>query len=189
MRAPLLMLDLCCGLKGASAAMSARGWDVVTVDIEPRFSPTVVADLRSWSWNGRRPDLVWASPVCTEFSRESMPWCRTGKAPDMSLVEACVRIVRECEPRFWLLENVQGAIRWFRPLLGEPRYRLRPIFLWGEGPVTFQPPSVRIWKKQHTGARSDLKSMIPWHLSAIAEPRATPADQGEQRHASSGGVA
>ena len=35
----MLMLDLCCGLGGASRAMRERGWEVVTVDIVPEFNP------------------------------------------------------------------------------------------------------------------------------------------------------
>lgn len=124
--------------------MRERGWDVVTVDNDPRFNADVTADVREWKWTGERPDLVWSSPPCVEFSRESMPWCRRGVVPDMSIVEACVRISRETKARFWLLENVRGAIRWFKPTMGEPRYRMAPIYLWGAGPVGFQPSGVKL---------------------------------------------
>jgi hypothetical protein len=177
---PLLMLDLCCGLKGASAAMRERGWEVVTVDNDPSFEPTVVADVREWRWSGRRPDLVWSSPPCIEFSRESMPWTRRGIVPSMDVVEACVRISREAEARFWLLENVRGALKWFRPTLGEPRYRASPQFLWGVAPVTFQLPSVKQYKKQHASNRADLRAMVPWHLS-LALARAVETDKGDKR--------
>jgi site-specific DNA-cytosine methylase len=70
----MLMLDLFAGRKGASRAMVARGWTVVTVDIDPSYEPDIVGDLRRWSWNGPRPDLLWASPPCDEFSRWFMPW-------------------------------------------------------------------------------------------------------------------
>ncbi len=73
------MLDLFAGLGGASQAMRARGWDVVTVDNDPRFGCTHTADLSTWGYEGPPVDLVWASPPCTEFSRVSMPWCRRPK--------------------------------------------------------------------------------------------------------------
>ncbi|GAI29454.1 unnamed protein product, partial [marine sediment metagenome] len=69
----MLMVDLCCGLKGASKAMTERGWTVITLDISPDFEPDIVADVRGWSYQGETPDLVWASPPCNEFSREFMP--------------------------------------------------------------------------------------------------------------------
>src|SRR4051812_340560 len=103
-----LMLDLFAGLGGASAPFRAAGWEVVRVEMDERFDAEVHADVRAWSWQGRRPALVWASPPCTEFSREAMPWCRTGKVPGMGLVDAADRIVRECNPSAWVIENVKG---------------------------------------------------------------------------------
>ena len=54
----MLMLDLGSGLGGASLAMKKRGWNVVTMDIDPRFGTDVVADMLTWSWRGERPDFV-----------------------------------------------------------------------------------------------------------------------------------
>lgn len=173
-----LMLDLCCGLKGASAAMRERGWDVISVDIDERFDPTIVADVRLWPYSGPRPDLVWASPPCTEFSRESMPWTRRGITPDMSIVQACIDIARKSDARFWLIENTRGAIKWFRPLLGEPVYRMNPQFLWGVPPVAFQPRNIKRPKKQH--ATPELRAMVPWHIS-LELARSVELDKGDRR--------
>lgn len=114
--------------------MRMRGWNVVTIDIEPRFNPDIIADARTWSYEGARPDLIWASPPCVEFSRESMPWCRTGNEPDMSIVLGCKRIIEEANPRYWVIENVRGALHYFRPHFGEPAARVGPFFLWGNFP-------------------------------------------------------
>jgi len=162
----MLMLDLFAGLGGASQAMRERGWDVVTVEINPEFQPDIVADLCTWSWDGPRPDLIWASPPCTEFAREFMPWSKTGKSPDMTLVMAALRIVSEAQPRFWVLENVRGAIRWFKPVLGAPRAIVGPFHLWG-----FFPELGRVdtssWRKKESlpsSARAQ-RAKIPYELS------------------------
>lgn len=156
-----MMLDLCSGLGGASQAMRARGWDVVTLDNNPAFQPDIVADLRAWSWYGTTPDLVWASPPCTEFARESMPWCRTGRRPDLSLVQAVRRIVTEAGPRYWVLENVRGAV----PYLGPPRAIVGAFYLWGHFP---QLGSVRLIgrnKESYSSNRQAERAKVPYALS------------------------
>jgi hypothetical protein len=197
------MLDLFAGLGGASEAMRGRGWDVVTVDADPRFGCTVTADLSGWSWAGKRPDLIWASPPCTEFSREAMPWCRSSAAwvpcpccenfhctihethahdcpcppveewesdpysvaaPSLKLVQASLRIVGEADPTWWVLENVKGAIRWVKPILGEPVVSCGPFFLWGRFP-SFPYRHRGKNKESYSSARRAERAKIPANLS------------------------
>lgn len=163
----MLMLDLCCGMKGASQAMKAAGWSVVTVDIDERFSPDVVADLVTWRYNGPRPDFIWASPPCTEFSRESMPWCRTGNFPDMSIVIACKRIIQETCPKYWIIENVRGAIKYFIPVLGRPRASFGPFFLWGFFPFSGAHPLQYRKKESYSSSDPAARAKVPEQLSRI----------------------
>lgn len=160
----MLMLDLCCGLKGASAAMKDRGWQVVTLDIDPRFRPDIVADVRGWSWNGERVELIWASPPCTEFARESMPWSRTGNEPDMSIVLGCQRIIDEARPTFWAIENVRGAVSWLAPYLGRPAFVNFPWFLWGFFPA-LSIPHIQSNKEKLSSRRKEERARIPYRLS------------------------
>jgi site-specific DNA-cytosine methylase len=160
-----LMLDLCAGMKGASQAMIARGWTVITLDNDPTSKPDIVADLRNWSWTGNRPDLIWTSPPCTEFARESMPWCRTGRQPDMSIVLAAARIVHQTQPRYWVIENVRGAIRHFRPHLGRPRQIIGPFYLWGFfPPLTVNLDAFRK-KESYSSRQRAQRARIPMAIS------------------------
>jgi len=163
----LLMLDLCCGLKGASIAMRDRSWTVITVDIDPCFNPDIVADVRQWSWKGQRPDLVWASPPCDEFSREFMPWSQTGKSPDLSIVEGCYRIVRECNPRYWIIENTRGSTPFLNPYLGKPSAVLYPYYLWGFFPLLPNEQRKYCHKELLSSAAKAERSRIPYQLSAM----------------------
>jgi C-5 cytosine-specific DNA methylase len=160
------MLDLFAGTKGASRAFAEAGWEVVTVDNDPAHEPDVVADLRSWSWDGRRPELVWASPPCQEFSRTAMPWCRAKGPPEpsMELVEAALRVVEETRPHYWALENVRGAVPYIRPLLGEPRVIAGPFHLWGYfPPFRLELPAF----KERLGSKDVVKrAAVPRKLSA-----------------------
>lgn len=160
----MLMLDLFAGLGGASAAMKGRGWDVVTVDADPAFGCTHTADLTSWHYRGPTPHLVWASPPCTEFSRSFLPWLR-GKypPPSLDLVKAAIRIIDEIDPTWWVIENVRGAIKWLKPLLGPP-IQVGQAMLWGRfpplGKVTVKPHKERLSSK-----RRAERSAIPYPIS------------------------
>ena len=160
------MIDLCSGLGGASLAMSRRGWRVVTVDINEKFMPEIVIDIRNWIWYGDTPDLVWCSPPCVEFSRESMPWTRKGKNPDMSVIQACLRIIDECRPKFWILENVRGAVKW----LGKENLKIGSFYLWGKLPKI---RNVEVtWKKKESygSCEREVRAKIPFEISlAFAE--------------------
>ena len=174
------MLDLFCGYKGASAAMFMRSsyWKVETLDIMPSFNPTYCVDIREWSYTGDVPDLVWASPPCQEFSRHSMPWTRakTPAPPDLSLVKSAQRIIGEIKPRWWIIENVRGAI----PYLGKPVKKIGAYCLWGEFPefeaaTTKRKEALPGWAKQH-------RAMIPYSISlalALACESLTPNAKGE----------
>lgn len=158
----MLCLDLCSGMKTATKAMADRGWRVVTVDIDPAFSPEFVADVREWSWTGPRPDLIWASPPCDEFSREAMPWSRTGKTPDLSIYQACLRIIRECCPRFWVIENTRGAQKYF----GRYKAVRYPYYFWGHFPALGHVDiSKRKPKEKWTSANKAGRATIPYEIS------------------------
>jgi hypothetical protein len=158
----MMMLDLFSGLGGASQAMRDRGWEVVTVDNDPRFGCTHTADLMTWEYHGNPPHLVWASPPCTEFSRESMPWCRTGKTPSLDLFNASLRIIHQCNPAWWVVENVRGATKYINPILGTPR-SYGPFFLWGQFPA-FR-CRAKSFKERLSGNQQAERAKVPSSLS------------------------
>lgn len=164
----MLMLDICSGLGGASQAMKKRGWDVLTLDNDPAFDPDIIADVRTWCYTGARPDLIWCSPPCVEFSRESMPWSKTGDEPDMSIVLACHRLIAEIQPRYWVIENVRGAVRWFRPYLGSAHIIIGPFFLWGHFPDLSHVYLQGFRKKEsYSSLASAERARIPFRVSNL----------------------
>ncbi|HWP90494.1 MAG TPA: hypothetical protein VNM70_21615, partial [Burkholderiales bacterium] len=112
-----------------------------------------------------RPDLIWLSDPCTEFARESMPWCRTGRAPDLSLVQAGMRIIRAARPRVWVRENVRGSVRWVAPLIGPPRAIFGPFFLWGNFPPLGRPRISARHKESYSSKQQAERARIPYALS------------------------
>ena len=83
---------------------------------------------------------IIANPPCTEFSTARA----NGKArnPDegMFLVEHCMRIIEECNPVFWVIENPARGV--LKKYLGEPKYKYEPW--WYGSPWTKQ---TALWGK------------------------------------------
>ncbi len=77
---------------------------VVRQDILEVATDHLLAPLRS------DPDLLIGGPPCTPFSKSGMwlEWKRDGLDPDASLLDEYVRILREAQPRAFILENVRA---------------------------------------------------------------------------------
>lgn len=155
------MLDCGAGLGGASAAMRARGWLVKTLDIDPKFGTDIVADLRTYHYTGPRLDLLWVSAPCDEFAREFMPWSRTGKAPDPSIVQGGRRLIAECQPRYYVIENVVGAQWW----IGKSDQHVGPFHLWTNLPPIGKPKLNTRNKESMSSSAAEERAKIPYALS------------------------
>lgn len=164
-------LDLCSGKEGVTKEFRKSGWDCVTVDINPKFNPDICADINNLHLESPGDyDLIWASPVCTEYSKAAMPvsWkCNGGKRtlPDMRLFLNCYRIIRYLEPRWWIIENVLGAKPFFELVIGKPATHKGSRYLWGEFPIFDTSPKYGKWRLPPTEDRAEIRSEIPAGLS------------------------
>lgn len=169
-----VMWDLCSGLGGWSEAFVQAGWVVIRIEVNPalEYVPfTRIWDVKEWvDWidDLPHPDLVVASPPCTEFSTADWRKDRETLKPDMSIVRACLDIIDYIKPDYWILENVKGACRYFIPIIGHHRQaignRQSPQFyLWGNFPYISMKPG---WKHYKTDVRDPQKrAMIPFEMS------------------------
>ena len=174
-----MVLDLCCGLGGFSQAFqNDPRYFVITVDIEPRFRPTLVWDvtdvpglLQAIDMLDKPKetfDLILCSPPCIEFARIGMPWIKYDKTePDMSIVLACKKIISTFNPPFWVMENTMHGKKWICPLIGDYRIKLGPYYFWGEFPLFDCHVE---WKKNKdvwstNPDRSAIRAKLPMELS------------------------
>lgn len=119
------VLDLFSGRGGMSRAFVERGHEVVTVDSDRRFRPTVRADVRGLLIRpGSYYDVVLAGPPCQAFSVASIgrnwskPYLsnimtpRSDKALEaLELVQATITLIGLLKPRVWVIENPRAALR------------------------------------------------------------------------------
>jgi len=176
-------LDLFAGLGGASQAfVASSSWEVLRIDNNPLLSEVehMVIDemvnvrdrLRQEGYTAE-VDVVWASPPCYEFSTAySAPRSIAQRndeeyEPSLELLEVTLEIIDIIKPRYWIIENVRGSIKYFRDLLGEPRQIHDAYVLWGNYP-TFTPepfPSKAEKDKRHSPLRSNIRAMVPMEIS------------------------
>lgn len=106
------ILDLCAGTGSVKRAVPHA--DVVSVDVVPKYNPTIVTDVTRWQYQTAFPpgyfDVVWASPPCTHYSAAKTKGERDYVKYD-AIVKRCFDIITYYRPKYWFLENPGGAAR------------------------------------------------------------------------------
>jgi hypothetical protein len=192
--------DLFSGMGGWSAPFLAAGDDVFRVEIDPAFPAELHADMRDvtaadFPW---RPDLILASPPCEGFSvmnigrnwhHDGTPKTDTARLA-LDLVRTTLRLVRDLEPTFWIMENPRAKLRVLPVVAGLERRsvvycaygedRMKPTDLWSDrwppslvlAPVCANgdPCHVRAPRGSRTGTQGPRsyhqKSVVPFALGA-----------------------
>jgi len=150
------VLDLCSGLGGFSEAfIDDLGWEVMRIENNPLLSEVpnteiidifqfrdTLADMMERGYKPDKVDLILFSPPCREFSLgfngPRAVAAREGRleeySPDMSILECGLDIIKMLNPRFYIIENVKGSIRYFEPYVGEPKCSIGSFWFYGKFP-------------------------------------------------------
>jgi len=129
------VLDLFCGYGGWSDGFFADDWEILGIDNERSVRSWYPYDLLLQDILTLDPgrltgqfDVIVASPPCTEFS--TAIWPKRLEQPNMDCVNMVKTIVARAKPKYWVMENVRGAIKY----LGTPKLRYFPWYFWGNFP-------------------------------------------------------
>jgi hypothetical protein len=108
------ILSLCDYSGNWSQPYVDAGYNVVRVDIKRN------GDVRLFEHQGQVHGIL-AAPPCTAFASSGAQYW-TAKDADgrtldgLSIVDACMRIILVCQPKWWALENPVGRLRrWIGP--------------------------------------------------------------------------
>ena len=183
------MLDLFSGLGGASEAFLQNGWEVKRIEHNPELGLVdeteimCIYDFGKWvdemieqGYTIPEITLIWASPPCTDFSDGySSPKSQAIRAnveyhPEnaIDLVKEAKRIIDVIKPKYYIIENVRGAIKYLKPILGEPAMIIDSIVLWGKFPKWSMPPGYKHIKADPWSTdplRANKRALIPYEIS------------------------
>ena len=184
------MLDLFSGLGGASEAFyQSEHWYVTRIDNNPEFHPitgkypvpnTTIADVLTDITDKFYPkdvDFLWASPPCDDFSlaysskRSKAARAGIDYEPDMSLLHRTIELIELIKPRYWCIENVIGASKFFSEHLGTHRIALGSALLWGNFPIIGFEAIERKYKRKagdenrRSEIRANHRAKIPYWMS------------------------
>jgi site-specific DNA-cytosine methylase len=126
------LLELFCGTKSVGKVFQDKGYEVISLDYEKRFNPTIHTDILDWDYTiypKNYFDVIWNSPDCSTFSIASRGKYRSitepfGKDNEYKqqaelgnrLVDKVIEILNYFTPQYWFIENPKGLMRHYPPL-------------------------------------------------------------------------
>ena len=115
------LLELFSGTGSVGAVFAAQGWEVTSLDIDPKTQATIHENILTWDHTQFSPghfDAIWASPCCTHYSRArtSAKTPRNLELAD-SLVLRSLELINYFNPQAWFIENPQTGLLKDRPFM------------------------------------------------------------------------
>lgn len=103
------LLELFSGTGSIGKAFAAAGWTVTSLDVEEKFSPTILSDIMAWDYRAlprNSYDFVWASCPCTHYSiaRTTAKTPRDLEGSD-AMVQRVLDIIAYFKPFSFCIEN------------------------------------------------------------------------------------
>ena len=119
------MLDLFSGSGSVAKRLTELGYDVITLDVNPRCNPKIVADILRWPYRKYFSvghfDIITASPPCEAYSQARTTKPRNFELAD-KIVKRTLEIIHYFQPRMWWIENPRNGYLRHRPFMQKLPY-------------------------------------------------------------------
>jgi len=119
------MVEFFAGSSVLADEFKAKGYEVYTVDNNPKLKPSLVADILNFNINMlpekfRNPDVAFFGVPCTKFSVAGRSSNFINHIPQnvdsciaLALVYKSLDLIKELKPKNWFIENPMGYLRTF----------------------------------------------------------------------------
>jgi hypothetical protein len=105
-------LDMFCGRKSAARILQEHGYEVLTLDNDPKRQPDICIDVLKWDFRSQFPpdhfQLIVACPPCTEYSAAMTRRARQMDKAD-EVVRRTLEIIEYFKPETWWLETQRNG--------------------------------------------------------------------------------
>ena len=104
------LLELFCGTKSVRRVAKEMGWEVISLDIDPKFKPDICVDILDFNYTIFPPgsfDLVHASPPCTLYSIAS---CKPNLDEANPISNKTLEIIQYLSPTWYCIENPHSSL-------------------------------------------------------------------------------
>ena len=113
------LLELFSGTGSIGRVFQRAGWEVTSVDNDPKSGATIIADVNRLTLDQLPPkvDLIWASPPCTQYSRSrTSAYTPRDLVGADRLVQKTLDIIAHYPNTPFFIENPQGMLK-DRPIM------------------------------------------------------------------------
>lgn len=124
------ILELFCGTKSIGKVFEQYGHEVISLDNDKQFNPTKCVDILEWDYKEDYKtnyfDIIWASPVCTSWSKASggkhrlknnmVPLTEEALLGERFIYKT-LEIIDYFKPKIWFIENPVGLLQYFEPMI------------------------------------------------------------------------
>ena len=119
-RDSMRILELFSGTGSFSRVAERMGHETFTVDIDMKQNPSLCKDVLLLDTKDIpfKPDVIWASPPCEQYSHAKRRGERRLDEADAFVVKT-IGLIKELNPTYWFMENPQTGLLKKRKIIAE----------------------------------------------------------------------